>query len=92
MTLEDVGTIEAFLEGRAGAWAETTHHISFVVSQSMSILIVLSSKAFVVVGAVDDWALLRSLRLMGKHMCLEILERPATVWVGAAASLSSFVI
>ena len=58
----------------------------------MAILIVLPSEAFLVVSAGYDWALLRSLRLVGKHMRFQILERSTTVRMGAASPLFAIVI
>ena len=68
MAFENVGSIEAFLGSRARSWTEPAHHIALVVSQRVAVLVVLSSEALVVVGAVDNRALLGSLGLMGEHV------------------------
>ena len=68
MTLEDVGSVEAFLGSRAGSRAESADHVALIMSQSVAVLVVLASKAFMVVSTRGDWALLWSLRLVGEHM------------------------
>lgn len=92
VALEDVGTIKAFLRGRAGSWAESTDHVPFVVSEGVTIFVVLASKAFLVISTGSDWALLRPLRLMGKHMRFQILEWSTAVRVRAASPLFAIVI
>ena len=74
MPLENIGAVEALFGRRARVWTESTHHRSFVMSQSMPILIVLASEALLIIFAGWDRALLGSLILVRKHMCLEIFE------------------
>ena len=92
VALEDVCTIETLLRGGAGSWAESTDHVPFVVGKSMAVLVVLPSKAFLVISAGRDWAFLGSLRLVGKHMRFQILERSTTVRVRAASPLLAIII
>ena len=49
------------------------------MGQSVAILVVLASKAFMMVAASRDGAFLWPLRLVGQHVSFQILERPATV-------------
>lgn len=55
----------------------------------MPVLIILASETFVVVVAGSDRALLWPLRLMGKHVSFDVLEKSATLWDRATASLFS---
>lgn len=92
MTLEYVGAIKAFLCCRARARAKPAHHCAFIMGQCVPILIVFASKPFVVVVASRDRTLLGSFRLMCEHVCLQILEKSATVWIWATISLLSILI
>lgn len=92
MTFEDVSSIEALLRRGARSWAESADHVTLVVSQGVAILIIFASESLVVVGAVDDWALLGSLGLMGEHVGLEILEWSSTVWMRTARPLLAIVV
>ena len=58
MTLEYVGTIEALLNRRARPGAKVAHHGALVVGQSVAVLIILASKALLVIFARDNWTLL----------------------------------
>ena len=58
----------------------------------MAILVVLASKTFLVICAGRDWALLGSLRLMGKHMRFQILEWSTAVWMRAASPFFAIVV
>ena len=92
MALEDVGAVEALLCGGARAWAEAADHCSLVVSQCMAVLIVFARESLGVVLASRNGTLLWPFRLMSKHVCLEILEDAATVWVWAATLLVDLVV
>ena len=83
MTLEYIRAVKALLGRRAGAGTETANHRPLIMRQSMAVLVILSRKAFPVVVASGDWALLRALKLMSKHVRLKVLECLATVWEGA---------
>ena len=74
MPLEDVGAVEALLRCAARAWAEAAYHGALVVGKSVPVLVVLPCKAFGVVLARRDRALLWSLVLVGEHVCLQVLE------------------
>jgi len=74
MTLEDVGTVEGFFGGGAGARTETTDHSPLVMCEGMALTIVLAGESLSVILAADDGALLWSLVLMGEHMSLEVAE------------------
>lgn len=58
----------------------------------MAILIVLASKAFLVISAGRDRTLLGSLRLVGQHMRFQILEWSTAVRMRAARPLFAIVI
>jgi len=62
------------------------------VCQGVAVFVVFASESLVVISAIGNWALLRPLGHMGKHMGLEILEWPATVRVRAAGPLLSIVL
>lgn len=70
MPFEDVRAVEGFLCRGPGAWAEATHHRPFVMGQRVAVLIVLSCEALDVVFTRLDWAFLRALILVRKHVCL----------------------
>jgi hypothetical protein len=74
VTLENIGPVKGLLGGRARARAESTHHGTLIVGQGMPVLVVFASKAFDVVLTREDGAFLGSLRLMRKHVGLEVLE------------------
>ena len=74
MPLENVCAVEALLSGRAWTRTETAYHSPFIMGQCMSILVVFPCEALLVILASRDRALLWPLRLMGKHVCLEVLE------------------
>ena len=61
VTLEDICSVEALLGGRSGSRAESTHHCSFVVSECVTVLVILAGEPFDVPLAVDKGAFLRSL-------------------------------
>ena len=65
MTFEYIRTVEAFFGCGSRSRAEITDHRALVMRQSVSILVVLSSKALLVVLARDNGTLFRSLRQMG---------------------------
>lgn len=91
MSLEDIGAVKALLGGSARAGAETADHGTFVVRESVPVLVVLPCEALDVVLAGLNWALLRSLRLMSEHVCLQVLERPTAVGNRADALLPVFL-
>ena len=62
------------------------------MGKGMAIFIVLASKSFLVISAGRNWALLGSLRLMGKHMRFEVLEWSTAVWMRAASPLFAIVV
>ena len=92
VALEDVCTIETLLRGGAGSWAESTDHIPFIMGKSMAVLVILASEAFLVIGTSCDWALLRSLRLVGEHVRFQILERSTAVRMWATSPLFAIVV
>ena len=81
MSFENIRSVEALLHRRARAWTKTAHHSPLVVGQGMPVLVVLARKPFLVVLAIQDRALFRAFRLMGKHVCFQILENSSTVWM-----------
>lgn len=89
MPLEDVCTVETLFGRAARAWAETAHHSALVVSQGVAVLVILPGKALGMILACGNWALLRALILVSEHMCLQVLEVPATsrVWAKALIRL-----
>lgn len=91
VALEDVGTVKGLLRGRAGAWAEAADHCAFVVCESVTVLVILSSKALCVVLAGLNGALLRPLSLVSEHVSLEVLEGLAAVGIGASLLLLGLV-
>ena len=58
----------------------------------MAVFVVLASEAFLVISTGYDWALLGSLRLMGKHMGFQILEWSTAVRMWAASPLLAIVV
>src|SRR5690606_35976150 len=54
MAFEDVGTVEGFFGGGARSRTETTDHGSLVVSESMTLTIVLAGESFSVVLATNN--------------------------------------
>jgi hypothetical protein len=83
MSLEDVCAVETLLRRAAGARAEGTDHRPLVVSQSVSVLVVLAGEAFGVILAGRDWALFGPLVLVSEHVRLEVLEVSAACSVRA---------
>ena len=77
VSFEDVCAIEALLGSTSAAGTEAADHGTFVVGQSVPILVVLSREAFCVVFACWNGTLFWALVLMSKHVCLEVLEVPA---------------
>lgn len=92
MSLEDVGSVEALFGWRPRSWAEAADHGAFVVGQGVSVLIVLSSEAFLVIFTGQDGAFFGPFRLMGQHMSLEVLEDFATVGVGTSSLLAALIV
>lgn len=92
VALEDVCTIEALLRGGPRSRAEPTDHVSFVMGQSVPVLIVLASEAFLVISAGRNWTFLGSLRLVGKHMRFQVLEGSAAVRMRAASPLFAIIV
>lgn len=90
MSLKNICTIEALLRGGTRAGAEAAHHRALVMGQSVSVLVVLSRKAFVMVLTSDDGALLGSLGLMGQQVSFEILEDLATIRMRASTLFGTF--
>lgn len=79
VSLEDVGPVEALFYRRARARAETAYHGTLVMGQGVSILVVFSRKAFLIVLTVQDWTFFWPFRLMCQHMGFQILEDSAAV-------------
>lgn len=92
MPLEDVCSVEALLSGRAGARTKTTHHRSLVVSQSVSVLVILTSEALEVVLACDDGAFFRSLRLVRQQVRFQVFEDTTTLGKRAAPFLPALLV
>lgn len=65
VTFEYVRTVEAFFGCGSRSWAEITDHRALVMRQSVSVLVVLASKALLMVLARDNRTLFWSFRLMG---------------------------
>ena len=77
MSLEDIGSVEALLRRAPAAWTETANHRPLVVSQGVSVLVVLPRESLGVVFTSGDRALFRSLILVREHVRLEILNMSA---------------
>ena len=92
MSLEDICAVERLFSRGTRAWAEATHHGALVVSKGMAVLVVLPCEALVVVFASGDGALLGPLVLVGKHVCLQILENATALWERAHALFSGLVV
>jgi hypothetical protein len=86
---EDVRTVEALLNRAIGPRAESAHHGALIMYQSVPVLVVLASKAFGVVFACQDWALLRTLVLVCEHVRPKVFEVPTAcrVWAKNFAEL-----
>lgn len=84
MTLEDICTVETLLRRRARAWAKATHHRTFVMGKSVSILVIFAGKALLVVVARHDGTFLWTFQLVCQHVSLEILEHSSTVSLWAS--------
>lgn len=87
MPLEDIGSVEALFSSRAGRRAEATDHGALVMSQGMSVLVVLSCEALDVVFASRNRALLRSGLLVSPDVCLQVLDDLPAIRKGALALL-----
>ena len=92
MTLEDIGAIETFLGSRARTRAESAHHGPFIMRQCMSVFVILPSEALLVVIASYNRTFFRPFRLMGKHVGLQVFEKPATVEIRTTASFLTIFI
>lgn len=55
------------------------------MGQGMSVLVIFPCEPLNVIIAGRDWALLRSLGLVGQTMGLEVLENLSAVWVVTSA-------
>ena len=91
VSLEDIRSVEALFGGRSRARAESTHHITLVVGEGVSILIVFAGEPFLMVRTGRNWALFRPLRLMGQHMCFQVFEQSAAAWMKTSIALASVV-
>ncbi len=60
MTLEDIGAVKTFLQGRPGSRAESANHVPFIVGQGVAVFIVFASETFVMIRTIGDGALLWS--------------------------------
>ena len=65
VSLENIGPVKALLGWRPRSWAEATDHGTFVVGQGVSVLVVLSSKALLIIFTGQDGAFLGPFGLMG---------------------------
>lgn len=92
MPLEDISAIETLLCSRSTTRAEATDHGTFVVSEGVSVLVVLPCEALDVVFAGSDWALLWPLVLVGKHVCLQVFEDTSTLGKWAKTLLTCLII
>lgn len=90
--LEDVRTVERLLKSRASARAERAHHSALVVCERMPVLVVLARKAFGVILAGRDGALLGSLLHVREHVCRQILEEAATFRVRALVPVKVLIL
>lgn len=64
MTLEDICSVEALFRRRPRPRAKPADHGTFIVGQSVTVLVVLTSETFGVVFASDNGAFFRSFGLM----------------------------
>ena len=62
------------------------------MGQSVSVLVILSSKALLIVFTSQDGAFLGSLRLMSQHMSLQIFEDLAAICMRASALLAAVLV
>lgn len=92
MSLEDIGTVEALLCSRSTARAEAADHSALVVSESVPVLVVLPGEALDVVFAGRDRALLWPFVLVGKHVCLQVLEHASALGEWAETLLACLIV
>jgi hypothetical protein len=92
MPFENVGAVEAFFSRRPAPGTEPTDHRSFVVCECVPVFVILPCKAFHIVLARSDWALLRPLVLVGEHVCFQVLEDTAAFRKGAKSLLARLVV
>ena len=92
MPLEDIGAVEGLFSRRATARTETANHCALVMCKGMSVFVVLACKAFGVVLARGDGALLWPLVLVCEHVGLEVLEDASTFWQRAHALFACLII
>lgn len=92
MAFEDIGAVEALLGSRARTRAKIANHGALVVRQGVTVLVIFTSKAFLMVLARHNWALFGPLWLMGQHMSLEILEYPTAIRVGTSTPFSAVIL
>jgi hypothetical protein len=92
VTLEDICSVEALLGGRARSGTESTDHGPFVVSEGVSVFVILAGESFQMVIAVNNRALFRALALVSEHVSFQVLERAATIGKRASALLAALVL
>jgi len=92
VSLEDVGSVEALFGGRAGARAKSAHHSALVMGQCVSVFVVFAGKPFLIVFTGQDWAFLRSLGLMCKHVSFQVFEDFAAIRMRASTFLPTLLI
>ena len=85
MAFEDVCSVERLLGWSARAGTETTDHCAFVVGEGVTVLVILASEALDVIITCCYWAFLWSFRLVGEHVCFQVLEGLAAVWYRASS-------
>lgn len=75
MAFEDIGAVEGFFHGGAGAGTEAANHGAFIVGEGVALAVVFAGEAFLGVFAGRDWTLLGTSELVGKLMGTVILRQ-----------------
>ena len=92
MSFEDIGSVEALLRWRSRPGTKATDHGSLVVGQGVSIFVVLSCKALLVVFTSQDGTFLGTFGLMCEHVGLQVFEDFAALGMRASSLFPTFLI
>jgi hypothetical protein len=87
VALEDVCPAKDLFMLRADPGTKWTDHGTSIVGEGMAVLVILPSKSLCMIFTGNNGAFFRTLFLMRKHMCRQVLDNSPAIRMRALASV-----